>query len=459
MKLRTNETLYRILIAGPPLLVVVVLAWGMVRERAAEQRFHLHVAEFASEGIPTSGLAILQAIDQNTSKQHAAAWSEVLNAASIIGEMERDHVKGIEDLVPPSEPWAAEPFALAIHEHAEPVLAKLDELLRVDEKVWQPMLRRAYYFRQSSLWQVDSVAELLINQFRIAVHAGDAEQAIECLSKCREVGRRFDWEAGNSQYWHSRWSQTLERIMRESVAIEFWSDEQLVELTRLIVADRVFQRHLEEASEFETAAFVASRPLDSPEISVGELCPFGLSPFHALAELEWLQSAPKDARYDRIAKLPAKTETAISDEAIIDRHRSWVSVPWATLNNAIQRSFPVTPGWQRVSLFANYDARRWTLTAILLRRFYHAERRFPASLDQLTLVGATPDIWTLASSEPLGYRVGPEGKSAVLWTDAYRSYPGDNGGEGVGVIPYSERAVGPARAESFELWLGESSHQ
>lgn len=462
MSQRASDFRYRLWMWCPPILVVLSIAWGVGREYWAKGNYRFVVNEMADSGVPITTTQIYDRYSATGTTERSAEWTELLDAVTALREMSRDSVEGLEDLVPPDEPWPAEPFAALMSEEAQPLIDKLEELLKSEASI--PI---EVSFSSRHQWMSGSnygaVPQLLEDDFQMAYHSGDTERAISLLRQWRQFIELLGQSSG-FQVW-SQWNLSTHwlRQVRHSVTHEFWNEEQLTELVAL--TNGINGPDLDQWNESRLSSFVAWNPLQdegswvrftNPDLR--SIQPFGASAIHALSALEWMQ--PRDAaesdqglRRDR-KDARRKQET---ERAIIDGSRSLVSLPYATLNLWMRQDWYVSNAYGKQQRDNSHDSRKWTRTAVYMRKYQVENGHFPRSLDSLRSVGADDRDWTLSTGERLGYRVDDGSQKggqavAVLWTDD-KMNQGEEDEPGVGRIPYSERKWGAGRAEKYEIWF------
>ncbi|WDQ15827.1 hypothetical protein [Rhodopirellula sp. P2] len=460
-----SERTFRAAMWAPPVLLIALLAWGFTCERWATSLYHERVTALAKDGVPVTSTAMLKKYNTDVSADHALQWKQLLDAASHVQAMNRDSVAEMEDIVPESEPWQAELFAEAISEQARPVLSQLRELLESDQPVWQDAhLERRHW---STGYEIRSLRWLLDNEFRLAFHAGDSQRALETLQTVAKLRDRIDQQNEILQSVRRALSNELNKTIRQSVRFPFWSEPELGELLRLVLATNS-DVNVEALNQIRLERFVTSYPLKDTgrwvqfeDDYTRDVLPFGASSVHALAALDWLKSSAETARPPRQSRTRGRSTESKEREArteTIDQSRSLVAIPNATLNSRLQSHWNVPDQWFRNQADAYQDERRWTSTGVYLRKYQVVHGEYPTQLSSLQSVGATPESWTHSTGEQLGYRVDRDGKAAVLWTDARNNYAEDE--KGVGSIPYSERNWGAGRADHYELWLrGDATDQ
>jgi hypothetical protein len=449
----------------PPILVVLAIAWGVGREYWAKGEYRSVVNEMADSGVPITTTQIYDRYTAAGTNESSAEWTELFDAVTALREMSRDSVEGLDDLVPPDEPWPAEPFAALMSKEAQPLIQKLEDLLKSDAPIPVEVT-----FSSRRLWMSGSnygaIPELLENEFQMAYHSGDTERAITLVRQWRQFIELLGQSNGH-QAW-SQWSLSKRwlRLVRQSVTHAFWNEKQLTELVAL--TNGIKGPDLKEWNESRLSNFVAWDPLQDEgswirftDPDLRSIQPLGASAIHAMAALEWMQ--PRDAtESDRGGRRDRKDaqQNRKTEQAIIDGSRSFVSVPFATLNRWMRQDWDISSayGIQQNDNFR--DSTKWTLTAIYMRKYQVENGRFPRSLDSLRSVGADDRDWTLSTRERLGYRVDDGSQKgdqavAVLWTDD-KMNQGEEDEPGVGRIPYSERKWGVGRAENYEIWFDRS---
>ncbi|EMI53167.1 hypothetical protein [Rhodopirellula sallentina] len=459
MNFRVSESRYRLGMWASPLLAMTVLMWGVAREYGARERFETRLVQLEREGVSVTASERKLRYESMISAEDRQAWKELFDAIDIFGEMQRDSVEGIDEWVPAGEPWPAEPFAIRMSEQAKPLLERFEELMASEVPLWIPI--DAYGGHLYLRWDygLSSLQALLIEELRLAYHAGDSERAMEWVQKCVDLADR----AGRTTEFQKRAKYTLieERLVgiRATLRYRFWNSEQLEKLARPL--RQRDSRVVPVFNPFVVSNFVVSDPLKAEGAwvlyqgeHVRDSAPFGMSGQHALAALDWIQGDPNVGKRTR-GDVWQYHEQKERLRRIENRSRSWVSVPFATLNWAMRSDWEVAESQAKQVWDRFEDEQRWTLTAICLRKYHVENGHFPESLDALRSVGADAETWTQTTGERFGYGASgygrPQGRMAVFWMDDRVSRAGEE--KGVGSIPYSKRSWGAERAQQYELWF------
>ena len=241
---RTAEWLYRAASWCPPLLLAALLIFGFAKEQLANRQLHEQLSALQEQGVPLNHVARAEVQDASTTRDQAATWGMTLSATSSLRNMRTDDVSGETRLVPPDEPWPAEPMIAVASERAQPVLTKLRALLQSDAAVWQPVRLETGWDWNPAIDDLRSLQLVLADEFRIAVHAGERDQAIETLQTMDQVLRRFGMQFSVPSGFFSREDTPL-WLIRQSVAFPFW------ELKHIDALEKLASPREDEASAWE----------------------------------------------------------------------------------------------------------------------------------------------------------------------------------------------------------------
>lgn len=206
--------------------------WGVGREYWAKGEYRSVVNEMADSGVPITTTQIYDRYTAAETDEQSAEWTELFDAVTALREMSRDSVEGLDDLVPPDESWPAEPFAALMSKEAQPLIQKLEDLLKSDAPIPGEVT-----FSSRRLWMSGSnygaIPELLEDEFQMAYHSGDTERAITLVRQWSQFIELLG-QSNGFQAW-SQWSLSKRwlRLVRQSVTHAFWNEEQLTELVAL----------------------------------------------------------------------------------------------------------------------------------------------------------------------------------------------------------------------------------
>lgn len=451
-----REWIYGSLVALPPLLLLSVLALGGFRELRASRELDAAVSELEQNGQPVDSDTLQARFDRRTSDENAVRWKRILDATGALSYRfyPTQEVEDFKKFVAPAQPWDAEAIASRYSDEAQPILTELEQLLGVEETVWQPVLISDH---MPELQQIRGVVRLLANEVRVAYHADDHQRAIHTLALIREVAEAFDWQALMITE-QTRLSFLAEHrsLIRESVAAEYWTDDELDQLRKQLAFEEDLDVRWRQTVDSGLVWVPGVSRLGAGEASgtvtgmfVG---PFGVAPTHQLAILHQLRLLASIEGTGTASDWQETTEALEAiEENLSHSSASIVAVPFAnpaTVAETLMRSLHVMS-----SVYARSERdRRWTLCALAIRKFEMQEGHWPESLADLERVGLSRENWHWAPGVPLGYQVSDDGSEAFLWT----SDPSRNVSE-VGPVPPHTLEQHTRRLEAMEIRLRRSS--
>ncbi len=417
-----SELMYLLAVLCPPLLLVLMFAVGGGQEFSAEARFEGVVASLTREGFPTDNHSSTLAFDQRLSKQYARQWREVLVAMrELSGRYSNfsDLLYESKEMPRPNQNWEIEPIARRYTDDAKPVFDLLDLLVVERKPVWQPLLLNGFSTLLPDLQKTRGLVRLLATEFRVAVHQGDRERALHALDLMAGVTRAYDWQVGLvSDYVAMAGLKTQRSLIRQSLALGFWEDEQQLQSLR----DQLTSRDDQDArwkqmvaSEQAMIAQEIRRNLSS--VFGFELYPFGVPPGVIVDLLETVRLAG-DVKgvgtIDHIRTLQRSFEQRGQDKNSTSSF-TIVGIPLARSTFELGLFGNDYPSASR-SYFEDEMQRRWTLTAVAIKQFQIRVGRWPDSLNELSRVGLSRADWLAGGETPFGYSVREDPSEAIVWT-------------------------------------------
>ncbi len=390
-----------IVLAG--MIVAAAVAWQVQRGRLDG----LIGDALTSVGVSTAvsgNAAMAVAYDAKTSKDETENWLAVLSATTVLNDKYGgpfawavdgpDGVSDFERIVPPGQQWEAASIVADYAADAEPMLQQLRSTLDSDVAIWVPTFFRSHHTMLPEMQAARDVVRVLRYCFANEVHNDRNERAIEILAI---MDRLFgaDVEAAflvEELVRLSAYSVELQ-LIRDSVAANVWSEDELKRIDRMIAKPFDLQARLSATLDFEA---LSSYPLstDGDRGGQGNEFPFDLHTISLSPSTlaSWIED------HNAIARTPVATtlgELQSIDASDWDRRYSrpvplaidqWLQIP--TMDGRWALDWILTSyGSIQESIARHQNEIHWTRTVMAMRRFELAKGYFPQSLSELTEVG------------------------------------------------------------------------
>jgi len=408
-----------------PLLPIIglltLLAYGVVQERLAAGEVRELKAELRSDDIALTNQQLTRWFDQHTSREHTDEWRDVFLAT--IGLQSRFGsltlmVEGFEEFVPPGESWDDEPIVSEYIEDAQVIIDQIEKIVDNPRPTWQPLLFTDFSTLLGELQESRGIMQLLAREFRMAVYQDDSARALRAIRLMRGLEKSFDWRIGLiSELVATAHRAAIYTALRPSLEIEFWSSEELDQISEWLREDIALDQRWKDSLASELAMGIQA--LESPESLRGALdapvFPFGVAPSAKLRFLDELQRQMEIEGVGTVAHVREikKIGDMVSD-GIEQGEVTITGIPLANTELLVALYWPSYSS-ASAAIARTEGERRWTLTAVGIRQFRLQENRWPTELSELSELGLSSEVWEAFPGEPFGYAVDESG-TALLWS-------------------------------------------
>ncbi|MEM1228844.1 MAG: hypothetical protein AAGJ40_24435 [Planctomycetota bacterium] len=426
---------YRLAVCLPPLAIGVLLTFGFVREQAASVRLSHRIDALRDSGDIISTLTHLNAADQATSRDGAAAWTEILSSAEALQFLRPDRTTDEHELVAPGQPWSALPLLEIANEASEPLRERLEFVLEDTSLVWKPFEMNSDWSAHAGPPDLDPLMDVLADAFRVSVHAGNRDQAISHLLMMDETIRRFDSFKFEPLETLDR-AYLLNDLIRRSVAMSFWEPDHLADLEQILERRTSHQGALWEKvveTSMSRVAAIASVILgESADAWFGywrNPHQMGLSPLHVEGLLN------RGEQLHDLSK-PDISILGMRSNDDVDRRRQLMVGKTSLVSIPLARNpyWPgINPSYAAERLIDHRNRNRWTKSALALRRFEMENGRFPENLFELQRHVNSQNIGKTFGGHWFGYDRFADDNEAFLWLyDEYGHSEGMRSGYSAG---------------------------
>jgi hypothetical protein len=460
---RRSELGYLLAVTVPPLLLGLLFVLGGIRENAAQKQYELEVARVREAGQPIDAHSSVVAFDQRLSTKNSIAWKDVLTATEELNRRFAPAMVDVDELtgtIAPGQPWQSEPIVQRYTEQAQPILRALDELVKDDRAVWEPLVLEGYSTLLPNLQVSRNVARLLVAEFRHAVHQDDHDRALHALQLILGVGQAFDWQVGLiSDFIFMTYQATHRELIRQSLEVGFWqTEEQLDRIQEQLAEGDDLDDRWRQSIAGELAMLMAELRVDrvNPEFADPplNLLPFGIPAETKAMLVSTMVAASEIGGAGTLSHVRAnERQIGIGENLTPETSTTTINgFPFAFSDAPLGLLGQTQNYVSAARVFATYAMeRRWTVTAVALQQFRLKERRWPKDLGELKSVGLSRSDWLARGDQPFGYRVQGDPPEAILWTSRPGQLTASDGF--ISPDPPSETKGDPEKIREMEVRL------
>ncbi|WP_442505949.1 hypothetical protein SH528x_004767 [Novipirellula sp. SH528] len=427
-----ERSLY-LLLATPVIALLGVFVLGVKIERDAAASVKASLARLTSEGEPIGNHTLAQWMDNNTSQETTTQWRDILVATNGLSVRFSDLLPlDDEHELAPSQPQDDADILQRYAQQAQPIIEAIGQIQAQPEPAWQPVVFNGFGTLLPDLQGSRSIIYLLSFEFRVAIDQRDPSRAIHALELILKVADAYDWQIGfvSDFVYFAAVNRHRDQI-RESLAIDFWDDEeQLLQLRGQVNRPHDLRDRLAKAVATERAYQLAefgitnAGPNYFERESGFEIFPLGVTATTGQSML---------ARYEQWKDIDTTTAFDKWPASDISNHEnddfgtfSILGIPIAN-TAAFLEPFYTNEGYIASTLYRFELNRRWTLTAVAIKLFKLQHDRFPNELSELSEIGLTKSDWMVNSKESFGYEVGGRDEVAYLWSIDFETAKRVNG--------------------------------
>jgi hypothetical protein len=421
----------------PLILLTGLLVHGVMKERQAKSELRAELARLAEQGLPYSNHAVTVAYDRRTDRANSERWHDVFRACSELEsrffnlEMAAESVPFGSDA--PIDPDESIPLALQRATESAPVIDLIEKLVEDSVPFWSPRLFDGFQTLLPDVQSMRAPSRLLATEFRAAVELGDPDRALSALHLMLGLADAFDVETALvSELVRIAIINHHRTLIQESLEEGFWTEPQHLsqlheQLQRKDNLDRLWQRAMNGEWSMMASQLIGDESDDLEWASwygvPANVLPWGIPATGKLALVRSHLHDPSGTRagtpkhVHKITKLEKAAEQSSSDS----RTRSLVSIPFSNTGKLLLELVrPATASF--ANAVARYEVeRKFTLTAVAIKRFQLQEGRWPSDLAELSKVGLSSNDWSVEVSKPFGYQVVEDNSGADLWGGLYQS--------------------------------------
>lgn len=426
MQSASRERWYLTGLCLPIVALAGLTAYGLWRETQAQHQVDTLLTHYQQQGVPMGNESLRVAYDERANMNVAARWQRVADAASALEanftqELVLRNVDDLDRLVPPGEPWAISPAMDRLQQQAEPVIKEIKGLVQAEQPAWDPMIFMGFETVYAAAGKSRNIARVLSYVSRDAFHRGDHQKTIETLALIPQVADAYDSQLFLiSDLVYIAIRSVHSSFIRESLASDYWTVEELQELKQQLPPIEDVEERWQQMVMSEVAGMRASLGISDEDSSrhrvysnqmVGLLYGSPVTRWGLLADLRrsfvtvdefGVHVRPRGNRYQQSALNP-------------ESESSLFSVPFASAAPIYAMYSPAYEAAANAYTRMIRD-RRWTLCGLAIKEFQLKNKRWPTTLDELSVVGISKTDRSAFPNVPFGYRVAEDESYVLLWT-------------------------------------------
>jgi len=409
-----------LLVAIPMSLAMLALLYFAGVQFQAARRVKAEVRRIRLANLPIDAQSQSEWFMANTSREHSDAWAELLMLGNV-STSEREVVErlpyvgnaAISEAIDPDQPWADESVVAQWLEMINPLIDKMHAVSGSKEPTWQPLTFEGVATLLEPIQNSRSLGRIIQVEIEHALYVGDSDRAMRGLQSLDGLAYAFDWRICLVTDLVAVALRGIHfSMIQRSLSLDIWTEEQLAELL-----SQVAERH-DLAKRWRTT-IAGERGLMFDEVT-NQFARVDDSGFGGMAFLFSIPSVR-----ERLLIAYSEMEP-IADQGIdhLAKNSELLEIRWA-LDSASRFSIEkigvgmLLPAIQAyaAAMVRNEDSRRFTLTAIAIKRYQSAKGQFPERLTQLKDVGFNASDWTTVGGNEFGYE---KGDQAYLWSYSFR---------------------------------------
>ena len=429
-----HKAILPIVLMLPVVLLLASVGLLVRNEYVASLQLQKEVAAIRDAKLPFDSLSLSQHFFNTTSQEQSTAWREVLSAISSIDQRAQEAAKiykpnysyEIELLPSPGVDGKVDwPAAAAFEEYsrdAQSVIKRIEALTHDPKPTWQPL-----NIVGEATWLPDSQASLSISrmlaaEFCYAIYIKDSNRALRALRLDAASMVVYDWQvfSATDSITCMRKVSLCERI-RASLAHNIWTQEQLDAISTLVGPEPELASRWHRTLATDRAMCLASIGANSGEMLSTYASGGKLVTRPASYQLELLRQATRN--------MDAGTGgyQGLADRVRASKLKFQISSPKFLLYFlGEEEPYQWSGEFSFVESYAAdcercENSRRLTRNALATKQYQHQNKRWPATLAELSEATLPWSDRTTLIDDPFEYRIAPDSKSCFIGTNDLRN--------------------------------------
>lgn len=415
---------YFLLAVVPLVLIAMCLVVAAIQQQQAAASVSAELNRLRAAGRPVDNGSLQRWFAQHASREGTRSWHEILRL--VAGAPPRPSSPGDLPYLGTAEPpakinpggtWDDEPAVAEFLLAMRPVIDQMHAAVQHPAPVWQPVEFRGYETLLEQLQTSRQVVRLLQLEIEHAVYQRDGERAYRALHTLGQVAPQFDWQfciVGELVQIALR--DVHRTTILRCLAVDIWNPEQLRGMAEQLGPPRELAPRWANILNGERALLLSS--LDDSEFRLMDESP---SAFNS----HWMLRLPS-TRAQLLERFGALEALAAGDPVTLARRAGQMErdvarepeARWSLLRLPERLELHLLPAVSGLALALERDetSRRFTLTALAIKRYQLTVGDWPEELqqlDQLEATGLRADERRTVSGGGFGYE--RSGAEALLW--------------------------------------------
>jgi hypothetical protein len=390
-----SERRHLMLALLPPILVVLLFAFGVVKSKLASLAAKQEVARLVEQYPLTDIVATRSVAAESTSEQRLSleeVQHRLVELSLVVEALARRGSAFAEETTEQSntlyksdEIWQAKEIIKDVARKAEPFVAEAERLLR-----------------QQPHGSIETFDEILLMQLRVAVHENDNPAMLRALVRMYARSRNL---MGVSYY-----REKLTDRIHQTLALGSWNRSEELERLRELMSDGQLLEEQAISQLRRQLAQLDKQLNHSVDDSVWQRSyglPLGVpgeTHRYWVKQLRDVLAVTNGVNYRQRERDPGEVHDVKGSLATM----AIVGMPMADCRQ------------YHGSAFGHFSdpslelARKMTLTAIAVKEFQVKKQRWPTELSELSSLGLSPETWSDERGEPLPFNVNEDQDEATV---------------------------------------------
>ena len=399
---------------------MMVFVYYAAAQYQASRRVAAEVQRIRAANLPIDAETQNQWFTANTSREHSDAWAEILMLGNVSASgpevMEKLPYLGNAALPPsidPDQPWPDEPVVAQWLEMTKPLIDKIHSVTRSKQPTWQPLAFEGVVTLLEPVQHSRNIGRILQLEIEHALYVGDGDRAMRGLQSLDGLAYAFDWNVCLVTDLVGIALRGIHfKMIQRSLSLDIWTDVQLAELSSQLAPRVDLAKRWRATIAGERGFMFDEIANQGARVNESDLGSFSLifsipsvqeSLLAAYSQMETVA----DQGFEKLETNAQELESRLADV-----RRSGFSIE----NIGVRMLLPAVNAFA-TAVIRSEDTRRFTLTAVGIKRYQKGQGKFPDRLEQLKNIGFGATDWTTVGGKPFGYS---NSESVQLWSYSFR---------------------------------------
>ncbi len=417
------------------ILLLSTVCLFVSNEYLASLQLQKDVAAIRDSMLPFDSLSFSQYFFNTTSQEQSTAWRDVLGALDPVDQWARDASKtyklnnsydiellpapGVDGKVDWPDAASFEEYSLAV----QPIINRIEELTLDPKPSWQPLDFQGFNTWLHDAQKSPTISRMLAVEFCHAVYIKNSNRALRALRLDAASMVAYDWQviSTTDSITCSR-KLSLFKQIRASLAHDIWAQEQLDSISEIVGPEPDLAGRWYRTSATDRAMLLTSMGANSGTM---------------LSTYSWNEKRGTILASRQLALLNQATRNLDAGnggyQGLADRVRA-SSLQFNVRPSKFLSFFLGEEGLQEWSGSSGSDenyamlcelcenSRRLTRTAVAIKQCQLQNKRWPATLAELSDATLPRSDRMTLSAGPFEYRIAPNGRSSFIGTSESPEY-------------------------------------